>query len=94
MYMFFAGRSHTNKKVLYSNSPANPYDSANYANVSLNEVYPSKGLKLYYIFDFGDNWVFEIKKSRKKKITQENIRYPRVIEQTGDNPDQYQEWAC
>jgi len=94
MYMFFAGRSHTNEKVLYSDSAANPFDSGNYGNVSLNEVYPIKGLKLYYIFDFGDNWVFEIRKSRKKKIVQENMRYPRVIEHTGDNPDQYRDWAC
>jgi len=93
-YMFFGGRSYTNKKVVFSENPGNPYDSANYGNVSLNQVYPLKGLKLYYIFDFGDNWVFEIKKMRKKKIAQEEIKYPRIIESTGKNPDQYKDWAC
>lgn len=93
LYIFFAGRSHKNKKVLYSDGPANPYDPGNYSNVSLNEVYPINGLKLYYIFDFGDNWIFEIRKSRKKKMSQENVQYPRIIERTGNNPDQYRDWA-
>jgi hypothetical protein len=93
-YMFFAGRSYTNKKITFSENPGNPYDSGNYGNVALNDVYPLKGLKLYYIFDFGDNWVFEIKKMRKKKIAQEGIKYPRIIESTGKNPDQYKDWAC
>ena len=92
--MFFAGRSHTNRKIQYNDSAENPFDSGGYGNVLLNEVYPIKGLKLYYIFDFGDNWVFEIRRSREKKIAQENRQYPRVIEHTGDNPDQYKDWAC
>jgi len=94
LYVFFAGRSHTNKKIFYSDSPENPFDPGEYIKVSLNQVYPVKGLKLYYIFDFGDNWVFEIRKSRKKKIAEENVQYPRIIEQTGNNPDQYRDWAC
>ena len=93
LYLFFAGRSHTNKKILFSEGPANPYSPGKYIDVKLNQVYPIKGLKLYYIFDFGDNWVFEIRKSRKKKMAEVNIQYPRIIEQTGKNPDQYGDWA-
>ena len=93
-YLFFAGRSHTNRKNFYGDGPANPYDAGNHGNVSLNEIYPLKGLKLYYIFDFGDNWVFEIKKMRKKKTVQKHIKYPRIIESVGTNPDQYRDWAC
>lgn len=94
LYQFFAGRSHTNKKILYSDRPATPYDPGKYINVKLYQVYPIKGLKLYYIFDFGDNWVFEIRKSRKMKIAEVELQYPRIIEQTGNNPDQYGDWAC
>ena len=93
-YLFFAGRSHTNKKILYSDGPATPYESGDYGNILLAEIYPMKGLKLYYIFDFGDNWIFEIKKMRKKKVALENTRYPRVIDALGKNPDQYRDWAC
>ena len=31
----------------------------------LNQIYPITGYKLYYLFDFGDCWLFQIKKSRK-----------------------------
>jgi len=31
----------------------------------LNEIYPITGYKLYYLFDFGDCWLFQIKKERK-----------------------------
>ena len=93
-YVFFAGRSHTNRKIYYSEETANPDDSGDYDYISLNKVYPMNGLKLYYIFDFGDNWVFQIKKMRKKKIAQEGIEYPRIIESLGENPDQDRDWAC
>ncbi len=92
-YIFFSGRSWTNRKIIYSENPGNPYDSGNYDNVMLCDVYPLKNLKLYYIFDFGDKWVFEIKKMRKKKTAQEGVKYPVVIKSAGKNPDQYRDWA-
>ena len=58
----------------------------------LNEIYPMTGVKLYYLFDFGDSWIFEIKKSRKKKIVTSDIKLPRVIDSTGENPEQYPEY--
>ena len=32
----------------------------------LKEIYPMTAYKLYYMFDIGDSWLFEIKKSRQK----------------------------
>ncbi len=93
-YMFFAGRSHTNRKIVFGEKAGNPYNAGDYNNIALNEIYPLNGLKLHYLFDFGDNWLFEIKKGRKKKIVQEEIKYPRIIESTGNNPNQYKDWAC
>ena len=58
----------------------------------LNEIYPLKGYKLYYLFDFGDSWLFEIKKSRKKKAENKETKYPLIIESTGVNPEQYPEY--
>ncbi len=55
----------------------------------LNEIYPLTGCKLYYLFDFGDNWLFEIKKSRKKKTESKQTKYPALIESSGVNPKQY-----
>lgn len=55
----------------------------------LNEIYPLTGYKLYYLFDFGDSWLFEIKKSRKKKTEIKQTKYPALIESSGVNPEQY-----
>ena len=65
--------------------PSGGYDT------TLAEIYPlSSGYNLYYHFDFGDDWVFSIKKSRKKLCSPEpGIKYPRVIAELGNNPEQY-----
>ena len=57
----------------------------------LNEIYPLNGFKLYYLFDFGDSWLFEIRKSRKKKVANKQSKVPALIESSGANPEQYPE---
>ena len=52
-----------------------------------------KGLKFYYHFDFGDDWLFEIRKNRRKPTeAKSGVKYPRVLESAGPNPPQYGEW--
>lgn len=58
----------------------------------LNEVYPLTGYKIYYLFDFGDSWLFQIKKSRKKLQKEQGVKYPRLVKATGINPEQYSEY--
>ena len=60
--------------------------------LKLNEIYPLKGEKLYYLFDFGDSWLFQIIKSRKKIIEDNKVAYPLLIGSTGVNPEQYPEY--
>ena len=56
----------------------------------LHEVYPlPKGMKLFYLFDFGDDWIFQISRSRTSKPPEAGVRYPRLIEKTGPQPQQY-----
>ena len=48
------------------------------------------GKKIFYCFDFGDNWLFQLSKSRKKpKQPEENEDYPRLISEKGIKPVQY-----
>ncbi len=61
-------------------------------DMTLNKIYPLTGYKLYYLFDFGDSWIFQIKKSRKKRNENKNTIYPVLIESTGINPDQYPDY--
>lgn len=50
-----------------------------------------KGQKLYYLFDFGDMWEFEILLTN---ISKDTIipPIPEIIEIKGESPDQYNSW--
>lgn len=61
-------------------------------DAKLNEIYPLTGYKIYYLFDFGDSWLFQIKKSRKNIEENKQVEYPRLIKSTGVNPEQYPEY--
>ena len=88
-FEFYAGRNERNRKLIFSENSGYPDDGGDYSNILLKDIYPLKGLKLYYLFDYGDNWVFEIHKLRKKAIPKEGEEYPRIVLQTGDKLIQY-----
>ncbi len=80
LYEFYLGKNPRNKSSVVSK------------NTKLNEIYPISGLKLYYLFDFGDSWLFQIKKSRKRLVEDSKVKYPRVVKAAGINPEQYPEY--
>jgi hypothetical protein len=80
LYEFYIGKNPRNKYSTLSES------------MKLNEIYPIPGLKLYYLFDFGDSWLFQIKKSRKRLTEDSNVKYPRIVESLGINPEQYPDY--
>lgn len=52
----------------------------------------SKGKKLFYWFDYGDDWIFQVSKSRSKpKPFVDRVKYPRVVKEAGVKPEQYPE---
>ena len=58
--------------------------------IRLSEIYPlPKHKKLYYWFDFGDCWIFEIRKQGKESPAKPGVRYPRLLEEEGPKPEQY-----
>lgn len=59
--------------------------------ITLRSIYPLDRKILYYIFDLGDNWTFEIRKGRGIKKPEIDISYPRVVQAVGPNPEQYPE---
>jgi len=64
-------------------------------DTTLESLYPlQKNRKLFYLFDYGDSWLFKISKSRKKPHDPEKRKkYPRIIEVKGKTPKQYPvEW--
>ncbi|MCI0487804.1 MAG: plasmid pRiA4b ORF-3 family protein [Blastocatellia bacterium] len=93
LYDFYAGRLPRHRKVLFSDDDDWEDRKSKYREITLNQVYPLKNLKLYYFFDYGDSWLFEIKKMRKLKEAEPGRSYPRVIERRGPNPTQYPRWG-
>lgn len=84
-YLSNSGRSR-NRDVVAS------YDHAD--TVSLADIFPlPKGKKLFYLFDFGDNWVFSVSKSRMPSFDPViGVTYPQLVGEKGDRPIQYQDW--
>lgn len=89
LFEFYAGRSERNRKLIFSEEPGYPDDGGDYSNIFIKDIYPLKGLKLYYLFDYGDNWLFEIHKLQKKAVPKDGEQYPRIVSQTGGKLIQY-----
>lgn len=76
------------KKIRFTSSLGHP-DATSTANMnmSLAEIFPIGSRKrLFYSFNFGNNWIFEIKKTAEMAQSMENARYPRVIQVEGVQP--------
>ncbi len=94
LFEFFAGRSYRNRKLVFNDSFDGEQSFDRYGILTLEQLYPlPKSCKLYYHFDFGDDWYFEIGKFRRKPMVREpGVEYPRIIASIGQNPEQYGSW--
>ena len=89
LFEFYAGRNDRNRKIAFSDNLGYPDDGGDYESILLKNIYPLKGLKLYYLFDIGDNWLFEIRKNRKKAKVQQDTKYPHIVSDNGIKLRQY-----
>lgn len=89
LYEFFIAKSDTSRDRLRFDD-----ENGRIYTTTLEDLYPlEKGKKLYYLFDYGDNWLFRIAKSRKKPHPpEEGEKYPKLVEAIGDDPEQYPDW--
>jgi hypothetical protein len=89
LFEFYAGRNWRQRKVEFG-GPESPFDASEADDIKLANVFPlPKSCKLYYHFDFGDDWVFEIKSPIRRKPMNRRAKYPRFIEESGRRPRQY-----
>jgi len=61
---------------------------AAFRSARLRDVLPVGRKKLYYWFDFGDKWIFEIRKMRSSKADA-SVATPQVLDRAGPDPVQY-----
>ena len=72
-----------------------PYSSGEFGDASASEVEIGdlplyQGMRIGFLFDFGDNWQFEL---QTEEVNSESaIEKPRVLEQHGKAPEQYGSW--
>jgi len=58
----------------------------------LSDIFPlPKHKKLYYTYDFGDSWLFEITKNGRQIPALPDVEYPCIMEEIGKKPKQYGE---
>jgi len=56
--------------------------------IKLSDIWPLGRKKLYYWFDFGDDWIFEIRKMRSNK-GDASLPSATVLNRVGPDPQQY-----
>jgi hypothetical protein len=89
LHEFFAGRNWRDRKTTFSES-ASPLDINEGEEVLLSEVFPlPKGQKLYYNFDFGDDWLFEITCHPEVKQADRKAKRAKLVHEKGRRPIQY-----
>lgn len=62
------------------------------AKTQLKDLKLRKGKRFLYLFDYGDEWHFNVKVSESAKPAEDDKRYPRVVDKKGTPPPQYPEW--
>ncbi len=60
--------------------------------VRIDELDLAPRRKLYYLFDFGDEWWHELTVERAADPAVKGKRYPAIVERHGASPPQYPDW--
>jgi len=48
--------------------------------------------RFLYLFDYGDEWRFNVKVDKIGAADEPDVVYPRIVEAVGDPPPQYPDW--
>ncbi len=85
-YDFYGSRNGWTRSLVLAEHDSYAEMQRNYQAIRLAEVYPLPRLRLHYLFDYGDKWMFAFKNPRKVLVQSDD---PRILEQVGANPKQY-----
>ncbi len=85
-FSFFLSRTDHSRTREYFHDDDESIDSK-----TVKDMFPlPERQSLFYLFDWGDEWVFKISKTRKSlQQTMPGVAYPRVERESGTKPDQY-----
>ncbi len=85
-FSFFLSRTDRSRTREYFHDDDESIDSK-----TVKDMFPlPEKQSLFYLFDWGDEWVFKISKTRKSlKPALPRVKYPRVESESGIKPVQY-----
>ena len=86
LYEFFVARTERARdRISYDDENGGIYDTR------IQDLFPLPAKRqLFYLFDYGNSWIFKISKSRKAPRDPTNgVEYPHVAKETGEKPVQY-----
>ena len=59
---------------------------------ALDSLQLRKGQNFLYLFDYGDEWQFNVRVHAINDNADPNAEYPRLVESVGEAPEQYPDW--
>lgn len=86
LYMFYVARTRRSRdRTAFEDEDGSLYET------TLAELFPlADGRKLFYWFDFGDDWIFSISRTRTApQIPDKGRKYPKLVGTRGNTPVQY-----
>ena len=92
LYGFYVARTPRSRdRTYYDTEDEDGWASDALFTTTLESLFPlPKNRKLFYLFDYGDSWIFQISRARNKPFSAEpGVDYPRLISETGKKPVQY-----
>ena len=92
LFTFFMARGPRGQRTSVVETDRWEEEQDRHYEIPLREVFSlEQNMKLFYWFDFGDNWMFQIQQRRPPKPEDSGTEYPKVIREVGPQPVQYPE---
>ena len=102
LYSFFLTRKATRSTTIIYDSPeyTHPMNMEDHGGFGFKKRYNAQKTKirklnlaekdkLYYLFDFGDDWWHELTVLKIGEVESPKKEYPRIVKVAGESPDQY-----
>ena len=91
-FAFFLAKTANGKREYYPEgvNPEDGVDSDLYEDVPLADALQEKGKKLFYVFNFDEEWLFSVEKEKGSKKPHAGELYPLVVVTRSEGPDPMQ----
>jgi len=92
LFTFFMARGPSGQRTSVVETDQREEERDRLYEIPLREVFPlEQNMKLFYWFDFGDDWMFQIRQRRQPTPENPGTEYPKIIGEIGPRPVQYPE---